>query len=157
MALQLVTSAGTFGPFTSIITESDHYDCDGSLIYFEVVGGTGTIEQYIPSQESLDKAARRLGTIEAEEEYAKSIDSSRDSVIGLNDSRLRDVIGVIYAEAKAYQANNSVTTPAIQKLSDVWGVTRGQAVARVVGKYGSYIANIAESFALREDKIDSLP
>lgn len=98
---------------------------------------------------------RALST--ASRNFVNNVDAERASILGLEDDRLRDVIGIIYTEAKAFQANSQVTTPGIQTIADTWGVTRGQAMQRVINKYGSYISNICERFAIREDAIDPPP
>lgn len=95
------------------------------------------------NQQELD--ARAEGAFEGQ------INVQRNSIVGLQNEQLRDVLGVIYSEYMAYQANNSVATPAIQQCATTWGVTRGQAVTRIINKYGGYITGIAEEFAIRED------
>jgi hypothetical protein len=79
--------------------------------------------------------------------YDFNVDSDRRTVYGMHNDKLRDVIGIIYTEARAFEANNTIATPAVNELSNVWGITKGDAVQRVIDNYGPYISNIAGAFA----------
>ena len=95
--------------------------------------------------------------VNGEQNFFDNADNAYKLKEGLRNPDLRHALGIIYSEAKAYEANNSIATPGIQKLADTWGVTRGQAITRVINKYGPYIPAITEAFALREDEIDPQP
>jgi hypothetical protein len=105
------------------------------------------------SQADQDELAR----VASDNTYYSTVTSNRLTIRGMENDELRDVIGIIYSEAKGYEANNAVATPAIQACATEWGVTRGQAVTRIINKYGSYIGDVATAFAVREDELDALP
>lgn len=44
----LTSTVGTFGPFSSIVVETDYYDCDGQHYPFSVVGNDCTTPDYVP-------------------------------------------------------------------------------------------------------------
>lgn len=113
-----------------------------TMFYSVVPLSSEEIEAYIRNQ--------------AENEFEDSNIVAQNSVAGLYKPELRDILGIIYSEYMAFRANNSIATPAIQAIADQWGVTRGQALTRIINKYGSYISNIATNFAIREDALNSL-
>ena len=44
---KLTTEKGEFTNYSSIVKNSDHWDCDGIIIPFTVAGSEGVIEEYI--------------------------------------------------------------------------------------------------------------
>jgi hypothetical protein len=44
----LVFGQQTFGPFSQISKESDHYNCDGTIYPFSVVGDDGIEQKWVP-------------------------------------------------------------------------------------------------------------
>lgn len=90
-------------------------------------------------------------------DFRQQFDAERKSMVGLDDDRVIFACLIILTEIKAYQANNSVPTPAVDVLVSVWGGTKGQAVTRFMDKYGPKMAKLVKKFAVREDAFDALP
>lgn len=157
MSLQLNTPTGTFGPHETITDEGAVYLADGVTEYPKEVVGVGTIEPYVEPQEVADARARLFGKVSAEEQFERDFDAELKSLDGLDNTRIIMSVLFVLIEIRAYQANNSVPTPAIDKLVQVWGGTKSEAVTRVLKKYGPKAANLIEKFAIREDAIDALP
>lgn len=156
MSLQLNIGTEAFGPHTSITDEGDYYDCDG-VRYYKTVVGTGTIEAYVEPQEVADHRARLLGRLQADRNFDEGIEVALRSIEGLSDIRLLAALLVIYAEIKAWEANNTVDTPALQRAANTLGLTRLQTAQKIINKYGVGFMNMVEKVADREAALDALP
>lgn len=156
MSLQLNTATGIFGPHETITDEGLYYAADG-VTYQKSVVGVGVIEAYVEPQEVADERVRRLGKAQANRNFDEGIEVALRSIEGLSDIRLLAALLVIYAEIKAWEANNTVDTPALQRAANTLGLTRLQTAQKIINKYGAGFMDMVEKVADREAALDALP
>lgn len=156
MTLQLVTSNGSFGPHNTITDEGDYYLADG-MHYPKNVVGTGAITPYVEPPEVALERERASGRAHAQSQYQNEFEKQRRDSNALNTDQTTIALCFLISEIRAFQANQTISTPAIDKLVEAWGSTKEQAITTVLDKYESEIVDLVSIFADYEKAINDLP